>query len=109
MSEIAWFRQFRLCFSITNGIANGGVVVMKWVLVTIGSLATGASTLFLALVLLVVSLRFYMTHVLGFGPNESVGWDVVSLFGPHWKVAVIGIPLLTFGLGFSVGFWFFAR
>jgi hypothetical protein len=83
---------------------------MRWILVCLGSLATGFLTIVLSLALLLVSLFVYGRYVLGVAAsNESVGWDPVSLFGRYWKLGVIGIPLLIFGLGCGVGFWFLSK
>ena len=56
-----------------------------------------------------VSLSVYDRYVFGNASNGSVGWDFISLFGRYWKLGVIGIPLLIFGLGCSVGFWFLSK
>ena len=66
-------------------------------------------TIVLSLALLFVPLSIYGKYVLGIGSNEAVGWDPVSLFGRYWKLGVIGIPLLIFGLGCSLGFWFLSK
>ena len=79
---------------------------MRWILVCLGSLATGVLTIVLSLALLLLSLSVYDRYVLGIASNEPVGWDPVSLFGRYWKLDVIGIPVLIFGLGCSAGFWF---
>jgi hypothetical protein len=54
----------------------------------------------------------YERYFLGVASNQAVGWDPVSLFGSlfwYWKLGVIGIPLLIFGLGSRLGFWFFSK
>jgi hypothetical protein len=79
---------------------------MRWILVCLGSLATGVLTIVLSLALLLVSLSVYGSYVLGVASNESVGWDPISIFGRYW---VIGIPLLIFGLGCAAGFWFLSK
>jgi hypothetical protein len=79
---------------------------MRWILVCLGSLATGILTIVLSIALLLVSLAIYNRYVLGIASNEAVGWDPVSIFGRDW---VIGVPLLIFGLGCSVGFWFLSK
>ena len=76
---------------------------MRWILLLFGSLATGVLTIVLSLALLLVSLSIYDRYVLGIASNGSVGWDPVSIYG---KPAVIGIPLLIFSFGCSVGFFF---
>lgn len=76
---------------------------MRWILVCLGSLASGVLTIMLSLALLILSLSVYDRYILGIASNEAVGWDPVSLFGRYWKLGVIGIPLLIFGLGCSVG------
>jgi hypothetical protein len=83
---------------------------MRWILVFLGSVATGALTILLSLALLLVSIHVYDKYVLGIPPsNGAVGWDPVSLFGRYWKLGVIGVPLLIFGLGCGVGFWFLSK
>ena len=82
---------------------------MRWFLVCVESLASGVLAIFASLVILVVALHLYTRYVLGIGLNQAVGWDPISLFGPHWKLALMGIPLVIFGVGSSVGFWFFSR
>jgi hypothetical protein len=82
---------------------------MRWIVVWLGSLATGVLTIVLSLALLLVSLSVYDRYVFGNASNGSVGWDFISLFGRYWKLGVIGIPLLIFGLGCSVGFWFLSK
>jgi hypothetical protein len=47
-------------------------------------------------------------------PSEGrPNWDfvplLIALCGPHWKFAAIGIPVVIFGLGCSVGLWFFRK
>jgi hypothetical protein len=79
---------------------------MRWILLCLGSLATGVLTILLSLALLLVSLSVYGRYVLGVASNESVGWDPVSIFGRYW---VIGIPLLIFGVGCGAGFWFLSK
>jgi hypothetical protein len=78
---------------------------MRWILVCLGSLATGVLTIVLSLALLLVSLSLYDRYILGIASNGSVGLDPVSIFG-RW---VIGIPLLIFGVGCSAGFWFLGK
>jgi hypothetical protein len=46
---------------------------------------------------------------LGIPPDAAVGWDVVSLFGQHWKVILVTISLAIFGLGFCLAFRRFGR
>jgi hypothetical protein len=79
---------------------------MRWILLFLGSVATGVLTIVLSLVLLLVSLVLYGRYVLGVPSNRAVAWDPVSMFG---RVGVIGIPLLLFGLGCGVGFWFLSK
>lgn len=82
---------------------------MRWILVCLGSLAAGVLAIGLSLALVLLSLFAYGRYVLGIASNEAVGWDPVSLFGRYWKLGVIGIPLLIFGLGCGVGFWFLSK
>ena len=82
---------------------------MRWALVFLGSLAAGVLSIVVSLVLLSVSLFIYARYVLRIASNEAVGWDPVSLCGRYWKLGVIGVPVLIFGIGCSWGFWFFSK
>ncbi len=82
---------------------------MRWILLFLGSVATGVLTIVLSLALLLASLYIYGKYALGIPSNGAVGWDPVLLFGRYWKLGVIGIPLLIFGLGCGVGFWFLSK
>jgi hypothetical protein len=82
---------------------------MRWVLVTFESFATGVLAVVVSVVALITGMSMYTRYVLGQGSNGAVGWDVVSLFGQHWKVAIIGIPVGIFWFGGGVGFWFFSQ
>jgi hypothetical protein len=82
---------------------------MRWILLFLGSVATGVLTIVLSLALLLVSIYIYGKYALEIPSNGSVGWDPVLLFGRYWKLGVIGIPLLIFGLGCGVGFWFLSK
>ena len=80
---------------------------MRWVSITFESLATGILAVVVSFVVLIAALNIYARYVLGLGSN--VGWDPVSLFGQHWKLTIIGIPVGIFLFGCSVGFWFFSQ
>jgi len=82
---------------------------MRWVLVSVESLASGALTVLSFLIILVVALHLYTRYVLGIESGQAIGWDPVSILGPYWKLAIIGIPLLVFASGFTIGFWFFSQ
>ena len=82
---------------------------MRWFLVCLEGLASGVLAVFASLIILIVALNLYTRYVLGIVPNQAVGWDPISPFGPHWKLAERGIPLAIFGVGFGIGFWFFSR
>ncbi len=82
---------------------------MRWALIVVKSLAAGLAAVCLAFIGLLVALHLYGRYVLHIGPDEAVGWDPVSLFGQHWKLAVVSIPILIFLVGFGAGFWFFSR
>lgn len=75
----------------------------------LGSLASGVLALVLSVTLLSASLYIYAKYVLGIVSNGSVGWDPVSFFGRYWKLGVIGIPILIFGLGCTAGFLFLKK
>jgi hypothetical protein len=91
---------------ILSRFAFGLEWAMRWILLFLGSLATGILTIVLSLALLLISLYAYQKYVIGIPSEGSVGWDPVSLFGRYWQVGVIGIPLLIFGFGWTLGFWF---
>jgi hypothetical protein len=57
---------------------SGLECVMRWILLCLGSIATGVLTIVLSLALLLVSLSVYGTYVLGVASNETIGWDPVS-------------------------------
>ena len=76
---------------------------MRWALVFLENLAAGVVSILVSLVVLVVVLQLWARYVLGIGRNVAVGWDPVSLFGSHWKLAVIGISAAIFAFGFSAG------
>ncbi len=82
---------------------------MRWILLFLGSVATGVLTLVLLLAVLVVSLYLYGKYALEIPSKGSIGWDPVALFGRYWKLGVFGIPLLIFGLGCGLGFWFLGK
>jgi hypothetical protein len=73
--------------------------------VCLGSLATGGLAILLALISLFLGL-FISHRYIGIGPG---GWDLFSAFDQYWKLSMFAIPLLIFGLGCSVGFWFFSK
>jgi len=78
---------------------------MRWILLFLGSVATGVLTIVFSLVLLLVSLYLHSRHVVGVLSNQPVAWDPISMFG---RVG-LSAPLALFGLGCSVGFWFFNK
>lgn len=82
---------------------------MRWFLVSLESLASGVLTILGFLIILVVALHLYTRYALGIESGQPIGWDPVSIFGPYWKLAVIGIPLVVFASGFTIGFWFFSQ
>ena len=101
LSEIAWFRQ--LTYSALE------CTTMRWALVTLQSIASGVLLVLASIVFLAIALYLYGRFVLGIGPHQAIGWDLASLFGPHWKLTLLSIPVIIFGVGFSIGFWFFSR
>ena len=82
---------------------------MRWVLVSLGSLAAGVLSIIVSLVLLIAFLFIYQRYALGIPQNSGVGWDPVAFGGRYWKLGVIGVPLMIFGIGCSLGFWFFSK
>ena len=77
--------------------------------ITLESLATATLAVALSIVVFIASMNAYTRYVLGLGSNEVVGWDVVSLFGQHWKIAILGILVGIFLFGGGLGFWFFSQ
>ena len=76
---------------------------MRWILLFLGSVATGVLTIVFSLALLLVSVYIHGRYVVGIPSNGVVAWDPISIFG---RVGVIGVPLLLFGPGCGIGFWF---
>jgi len=76
---------------------------MRWILLFLGSVATGVLTIVFSLALLLVSVHVYGKYVLGIPSDQPVAWDPNL---PFARVVVIGVPLVLFGLGCGVGFWF---
>lgn len=83
---------------------------MRLTLVFLGGVAAGIASIVVSLLLLLACLFAYGRYVAGIGPsNGSVGWDVASLLGPNWRIGAVGIPIVIFGIGCSLGFWFFSK
>jgi hypothetical protein len=82
---------------------------MWWMLIAFESFATAVLAVVLSFIVFITSMSAYTRYVLGLGSNEAVGWDAVSLFGQHWKVAIIGILVGIFLFGGGLGFWFFSQ
>jgi len=78
-------------------------------LITLETLATGVLAIILSLVVFFAGLSAYSRYLFGQVSNGAVGWDGVSLFGQHWKHAIIGILIGIFLCGGGVGFWFFSQ
>jgi hypothetical protein len=78
-------------------------------LITLETLASGVLAITLSLVVFFAGLSAYSRYVFGQISNGAVGWDVVSLFGQHWKLAIIGILIGIFLFGGGVGFWFLSQ
>ena len=81
---------------------------MRWTLVFLESLASGVFADIASLLVLIIASHLWTEYVLRKRPTASVDWDPVSVFGPHWKMAVWAIPSMIFALGFSAGLWFFS-
>jgi hypothetical protein len=77
---------------------------VRWILLFLGSVATGVLTTVSSLTLLFISIYLYGRCILKM--RGGVAWDPISLFG---RVGVVAIPLLIFGLGCGVGFWFLSK
>ena len=82
---------------------------MRWGLITIESLVTGISAVVASILLFFLGLSVYSGYVFAPGTAGAVGWDVVSLFGPHWKLTLVATMAAIFLLGAGLGFWFFSQ
>ena len=90
-------------FSVTIGL-------MRWVLITFEGVVTGVLAVVVSIVVFFVGLSAYTRYLFGQGSGSGVvGWDVASLFGPHWKVTIVGVLVGIFLLGGSAGVWFFSQ
>ncbi len=100
-----WYAQFH------QGVFLFGLrmLFMRWALVILKSLVVGVLGTLLSLIALVTALVLYTRNALGVPPGTQVGWDVVSLFGPHWRVVLMTIPVAIFSLGFGLAFLRFSR
>ena len=78
---------------------------MRWLFICVESLASGILAVLALLIILIVALQLYSRHL----GVQAIGWDPVSVFGSHWKLVLIGIPLAIFATGFAVAFWFFSQ
>jgi len=78
---------------------------MRWMMVCLGSMATGGLAILLCLSCAFLWLLM-RGQFIGLGPNA---WNPISAFGGHWELGVFGVTLLVFGLGCGVGFWFFGK
>jgi len=90
------------CFQAYNA-------VMRWTLVFLESLASAVFADIASLLVLVIASHLWTEYALRKRPTESADWYPVSVFAPHWKIVVWGIPSAIFALGFSVGLWFFSK
>ena len=83
------------------------MLFMRWALVILKSFVIGALGTLLSLIALVTALVLYTA--LDIPPGTQIGWNVVSLLGPHWQVILTTIPVAIFGLGFGLAFRRFGR
>ncbi len=77
------------------------MLFMRWALVILKSFVIGALGTLLSLIALVTALVLYTA--LDIPPGTQIGWNVVSLLGPHWQVILTTIPVAIFSLGFDFG------
>jgi hypothetical protein len=82
---------------------------MRWVLITFESVAMGVLSVVASLILFFTGLSIYSRYAFHQVSNGAVGWDVVSLFGQQWKIAITAILVGIFLFGGSTGFWFFSQ
>jgi hypothetical protein len=82
---------------------------MRWGLIAIEGLVTGVAAVVASILLFFVGLSVYSRYVFGPARTGAVGWDVASLFGPHWKLAILVVMGAIFLLGASLAFWFFGH
>ena len=85
------------------------MAMMRWFWISLESIACGFVAVFASFVLLVIALHVHTRYVLGLPADQTVGWDVISILGPNWRLVLIGTPLAIFAVGWSIGFWFFSR
>ena len=81
---------------------------MRWGLITLEALVTGVATVVGSILLFFLGLSVYSRYVLGPATTGAVGFDVASLFGQHWKLAIIASLGVIFLLGAILGFWLFS-
>lgn len=82
---------------------------MRWVLITIESLASGVSAVVVSLVVFYIGLGIYFRYVFGQNSTGVVALDVPGLLGHHWIVIIIGTLAGISLFGGSLGFWFFSH
>ena len=78
------------------------MLFMRWALVILTSFVIGALCILVSLIALLTALVLYTA--LGVPHGTQIGWDVVSLLGPHWQVILTTIPVAIFSLGFGLAF-----
>lgn len=72
------------------------MLFMRWALVILKSFVIGALGTLLSLIALVTALVLYTA--LDIPPGTQIGWNVVSLLGPHWQVILTTIPAASSAL-----------
>jgi hypothetical protein len=75
----------------------------------LASLVAGTVTLVSTVTLLAIAASIYLRHAFSLGPNEAVGWDVVSLLGHHWQFLLSTLLLGIFAIGFTGCYWFLRK
>jgi hypothetical protein len=81
---------------------------MRWLLLCLGSLASGMLTIIVSLVLLLVFLSIYDKYVLGIA-SEGLVPTIRHLLFMLLLSGLIAIPVLIFALGCFVGYWFLQK
>jgi hypothetical protein len=86
---------------------------MRRLLLILGGFVSGITTLVSAVTLLAIATNIYLRQAFHLGPNEAVGFDVVSLcmslFGRHWQILLPTLLLSVFAIGFTGGYWFLRK
>jgi hypothetical protein len=82
---------------------------MRWVWITVESLACGVSAVVVSLIAFYIGLGIFFRYVFGPSSKGALALDVPGLLGQHWMMIIIGTLAGICMLGGSLGFWFFSH